>query len=294
VLKIFPCDVEVRERGVSDEHHGGNPTIGPDGTIFVGIGEYAGRTLAQKPEWNGGKIWRIDPRTGDALQWALGMRNPYDLAWDPELAKVVIADNGPDSGDELNIVAEGQNCGWPLTFGHEPQVEGTTAPVFTFDHTVAPTGLARLRGGNPILQKGYLVGAFVTRAIYYFPNVAAQPVGDPIALLDLFPEFIIDVTEGSDGSILFASAWGATSSIHRLDVPPRGDCNGDGLTDWRDVYPLMLEIRDGDSHPTVDAQGGAFEGSWGCDANGDSVITAGDLDALFRLLNGRQRAVRSR
>ncbi|HEX7829355.1 MAG TPA: PQQ-dependent sugar dehydrogenase [Thermoanaerobaculia bacterium] len=287
-LKAFAGDVEVRERGVSDEHHGGNPTIGADGMVFVGIGEYAGRTIAQKPEWNGGKIWRIDPRTGDATQWAIGMRNPYDLAWDPELEKIVVGDNGPDAGDEIHVVGEGSNCGWPLTFGHEPQVEGTTAPVFTFDHTVAPTGLARLSGANAMLSKGYLLGAFVTRSIYYFPDFTKQPA----AIVDAFPEFVIDVTQASDGAIYFATSNGASSSIHRLDVPPRGDCNGDGVTDWRDILSLMMEVGDGDSHAKIEAQDGMFAGSWGCDANGDNLINAADQDALLDLISTRRRVVR--
>lgn len=292
VLKAFPCDVELPGRGASDEHHGGNPTIGQDGMVFVGIGEYAGRTIAQKPEWNGGKIWRIDPRTGDATQWALGMRNPYDLAWDPALAKIVVADNGPDQGDELHIVSEGANCGWPLTFGREPQFEGSTAPVFTFDHTIAPTGLARLSGANSLLSRGYLLGAFVTRAIYYFPSLAVQSIPEPTAIVDGFPEFVIDVTEAKDGAIYFATAWGASSTIWKLQPPARGDCNGDSAVDWRDIYPLMQELDDADSQAVTDAQSGAFAGSWGCDANGDDLINSADQPALLDLIGVRRRVVR--
>ncbi len=292
VLKAFACDIEDRERGVSDEHHGGNPTIGQDGKVFVGIGEYAGRTIAQKPEWNGGKIWRIDPATGEATQWALGMRNPYDLAWDPQLEKIVVGDNGPDQGDELHIVGEGANCGWPLTFGHQEQFEGSTAPVFTFDHTVAPTGLARLSGANPLLSTGYLLGAFVTRSVYYFPSLAVQEIPEPLALVDSFPEFVIDVTEAKDGSIYFATAGSSSSSVYKLIPPARGDCNGDGLTDWRDIDSLEQEIDDGGSHATIDAQNGSFAGSWGCDANGDGLINGADEDALLRLITFRRRAVR--
>jgi glucose/arabinose dehydrogenase len=292
VLKAFACDVELRERGVSDEHHGGNPTLGPDGMVFVGIGEYGGRTIAQKPEWNGGKIWRIDPRTGDATQWAVGMRNPYDLAWDPELQRIVIADNGPEQGDEVHVVAEGANCGWPLTFGRGAQFEGSTAPVFTFDRTVAPTGLARLSGANPLLARGYLLGAFVSRAIYYFPTLATQIVNEPTAIVEAFPEFVIDVTEGRDGSIYFATAWGAASTIYKLQPPARGDCNGDSLVDWRDIHPLVQELGDGDSQATIEAQSGSFAGTWGCDANGDGLISDADMAALLDLIGGRRRAVR--
>ncbi|HET8797104.1 MAG TPA: PQQ-dependent sugar dehydrogenase, partial [Thermoanaerobaculia bacterium] len=242
VLAAFPCDVEVRERGVSSEHHGGNPTVAPDGSVFVGIGEYGGFTLAQKPEWNGGKIWRIDPQTGAATQWALGLRNPYDLAWDPMLQRIVVADNGPVGGDELHVVDEGDNCGWPLTFGTEPPAEGATPPVFTFDRTVAPTGLARLGGQHDLLRRGYLLGAFVPRALYYFSSVARNAASTPVAIFDGFSGFVIDVTEGPDGSLWLATAWNGVTSIHRLHAPARGDCNGDARVDWRDILALLAEL----------------------------------------------------
>ena len=51
----------------------------------------------------------------EAEQYARGVRNPYDLAWDPELQRLVIADNGPTAGDELHIIRKDDNCGWPMT-----------------------------------------------------------------------------------------------------------------------------------------------------------------------------------
>jgi glucose/arabinose dehydrogenase len=295
VLYTFVCDINHRANGASSEHHGGNVTVGPNGAVFVGIGEYGGHIIAQMPEWNGGKIWRIDA-AGNTTQWALGMRNPYDLAWDPELGRVVVADNGEDGGDELNVVGQGENCGWPVTYGSNPPMEGALAPAYVFPQTVAPTGLVRLDGANPLLRRGYLVGAFVTRAIYYFPSVAPTmeaPAPHPVAIVDGFDEFVIDVTQAPNGDILFATAGAAGSAIRRLQVPLRGDCNGDGVTDSRDVLPLMREINDGppQRHATVDAQSGTYNGSWGCDANVDGLIDTRDLDALSLLLHGRRRAV---
>lgn len=292
VLHTFVCDVDHRASGASAEHHGGNLTVAPDGSIFVGIGEYGVHAIAQQPVWNGGKIWRIAP-DGAATQWALGMRNPYDLAWDPELERIVVADNGEDGGDEIHVIAEGDNCGWPLTYGNHPPMDGAVAPAYVFAQTVAPTGLVRLDGANPLLRRGYLVGAFVTRAIYYFPSMAT-PIAEPVAVVDELDDFVIDVTQAPNGDILFATAGAAGTAIHRLHVPLRGDCNGDGLTNSHDVLPLMREIDDGlpPRHPMVEAQAGRNVGSWGCDANADGLIDATDLDVLSSLLHGRRRAVR--
>jgi glucose/arabinose dehydrogenase len=295
VLQTFVCDVEFRERGVSSEHHGGNPTIGPDGSIFVGIGDYGGRTISQKPGWNGGRIWRIDA-DGEATEWALGLRNPYDLAWDPELGRIVLADNGPTAGDEIHVIEKGDNLGWPDTFGFEPPVEGMVPPDYVFPMTVAPTGLARLDGTNFMLRRGYLLGGFVTRALYYFPRVRPGAVDPPIPILDFFPEFVIDVTQAATGEIYFAtSTFPNIVSIHRLHPPARGDCNGDGVVDVHDLTALALELAmDGNAQPMLQAHEGRHTGSWGCDANADGLISTADHDAILSMITPRRRSVRSR
>lgn len=288
VLQTFVCDIGNRDHGASSEHHGGNLTVAPDGSIFVGIGEYGGYIIAQKPQWNAGKIWKIDPQ-GNATQWARGMRNPYDLAWDPELGRIVVADNGAEGGDEIHVVTEGDNCGWPHTYGNQPPLVGAVAPAYVFPETVAPTGVQRLSRGNPMLRDGYLVGAFVTRALYFLPTDFA----DAIPVVEGFDEFVIDVTQGAGGEIIFATAMGPSSSIHRLHVPSRGDCNGDGFADSRDIMPLTHELEDGDPPDRVRAQDGEYLGSWGCDANVDGLIDQRDVEALRSIVGpARRRSVR--
>ncbi len=290
VLHMFACDVEFHDNGASSEHHGGNPTVAPDGSIFVGIGEYNGHVIAQRPEWNGGKVFRL--HGGEVTQYALGLRNPFDLAWDPELNRLVVADNGPRGGDEIHIIQPGANCGWPDTYGNGQHVDGTVVPDYVFENTVAPTGLARLKGDG-LLDRGYLLAAFVTQSIYYFPDLTATPIPDPIPIVEDFGEFVIDVTQGPDGAIYFATAsYPGLSAIHRLRPPAPGDCNGDGLTDFRDILPLMLELGDGSPQPMLTAQNGAHKGSWGCDVTGDRVIDAADLHKLAQLVSGRRRSVR--
>lgn len=290
VLQAFVCDINQRLNGASSEHHGGNPTVAPDGSIFVGIGEYNGRVIAQRPEWNGGKIFRIDGR-GRVTQFALGLRNPYDLAWDPELDRLVVADNGPQGGDEIHVISEGANCGWPETYGNEPEMAGAAAPDYVFANTVAPTGLARLTGANPLLRRGYLLGAFVTGALYYFPSVT-KPIADPVPIVDDFDTFVIDVTQAPNGDIYFGTAkFPGTSAVHRLVPPASGDCNGDGFTDVRDVFALVKELEDGSIQRMEHVQDGAHTGSWGCDVTADGRVDASDLQKLTSRFM-RRRGVR--
>jgi len=293
VLHDFVCDIQVRERGASSEHHGGNPTVGPDGSIFVGIGEYNDYYLAQKPDWNGGKVFRIDP-DGRVTQFARGFRNPFDLAWDPELQRIVITDNGPSAGDELHILREGDNAGWPETVGRQPQASDTIAPDYVFPVTVAPTGLLRLaNNANAQLKHGYLLGTFVARGLYYFPDLSVKPVPDPVPILEGLDEFVMDAAQAPNGDIyIIAGRFPPASRVYRLVVPVLGDCDGDGVADFRDVSALTHELADGDPQPTVAAQNGAYRGSWGCDANADSRIDSTDLSVLMRKITSRRRSVR--
>jgi hypothetical protein len=277
----FPCDKDVPERGVSTEHHGGNLTIAPDGSIFLAIGDFGAPLLAPDPAWNAGKVFRILP-DGSVVQFARGFRNPFDLAWDAATQRVILTDNGDVADDEIDVVAQGDDCGWPFTAGNEPPKAGTRPPVYTFPTVVAPTGLAPLSGRNPILHSGYLLGSFVAKALYYIPDVYAQPMPDPVAVIQGETDPIIDVAEGPDGSIYFATGFG----IYKLIVPMRGDCNGDGKVDAADEATLGKVLADG-PRPMTSAQNASVRGSWGCDANGDGIIDSRDQATLAGWVRGR-------
>jgi glucose/arabinose dehydrogenase len=283
VVHQFTGDVESPGRYTPSEHHGGNPIVTADGTIYVGIGDYGLGWVAAQPGWNAGKIWRIDP-SGNATQLASGFRNPYDLAWDPIGRRLIVPDNGDLVDDEINVITTGGFYGWPLTAGNFPLVEGAVPPVYVFSTVVAPTGIVRLSGANPLLSRGYLLGAFVTRAIYFISDSIDTPVA--ITTKDVNP--IVDVTESPTGEIFFTTG----TVIYRLVPPMRGDCNGDGLVNFADINALQLELADGDPHPASTAADGTYRGSWGCDADGDGLVGSSDVNALWRIVFPRARAAR--
>ncbi len=275
VLHAFDADIDVPSRGSPPEHHGGNPSVAADGSIFVGIGDYGGGLVASLPDWNGGKIWRIFP-DGAVQQFARGFRNPFDVAWDAAKQRLIVPDNGAAVDDEINIVHPSDNCGWPYTSGNGPAIDGATPPVYVFPTIIAPTGFLALSGRNPILQRGYLLGAFVAKAIYYIDDID-HPA--PIALIKGETSFVIDVAEGPKGEIYFCTG----NAIYQLTVPLRGDCNADGFVDFADLSAVEKVAGD----PTR-----AFAASWGCDVNGDGLIDKSDIAALLAILHPRVRAVR--
>lgn len=292
VLQRFVADIESPGRPSPTEHHGGNPTIAADGSIFVGIGDYSWHYIAPDPAWNGGKIFRIT-RGGLVTQFARGLRNPFDMAWDPERGRLIVADNGPVGGDEINIITDNMDLGWPHTYGTLPPVAGATPPDYVFPNTVAPTGMVLLNDANPYLRDGFLLGAFVTRAIYFFPDTA-PPVAAPHVLVEKETAQVIDVAQRSDGAIFFATGGFSpgTMAIWRLHGPVRGDCDGDGDVDAADRDALTRELGDGSMQPTRTVQAGAHRSSWGCDADLDGFVTAADAVEILRIEGWRRRAVR--
>jgi glucose/arabinose dehydrogenase len=277
----FATDRDFPERGASTEHHGGNLALAPDGTIFLAIGDYGIGIIASELDWNGGKVWRIDP-DGTAVQYAHGFRNPFDLAWDAAAQRIVLTDNGDTVDDEIDVVTLGDDCGWPYTAGKQPPVAGARAPVYVFPTVVAPTGLAPMSGRNPILRRGYLLGSYVTKALYYVPDVYAQPVPDPVAVIRGETDPIIDVVEAPNGDIYFATGFG----IYKLIVPIRGDCNADGSVNAADIAALGTLVAGG-PRPMTTVQNSSASASWGCDANGDGMIDRSDLSAVSALVRGR-------
>lgn len=279
------ADIGMPSRGSPPEHHGGNPTVAADGTIFVAVGDYGGGVVASMPDWNGGKIFRIAP-DGTLSQFARGVRNPFDLSWDAARGRLIAPDNGAAVDDEINIVHEGDYLGWPFTMGNAPPIDGATSPIYSFPTVVAPTGLAALSGRNPTLRHGYLLATFIGKSVLYIPDIDARPLPDPIPLFQGNVGMVIDVAEGGDGSIVVGSG----NAVYRLIPPAPGDCNGDGLVDYADVGALQAALNTPSASrlSTTDDR----TRSWGCDVNSDGLVDGRDMAALADVLHLRLRAVR--
>jgi aldose sugar dehydrogenase len=146
-------------------HNGGAITIGPDGNIYVPIGDlYDGsvplpNTQAQnidngeKPNGSGG-ILRIT-QDGNVvgkgilgvthplnLYYAYGIRNSFGIDFDPVTGILWDAENGPNYGDEINLVEPGFNSGWRKVQGIWYDKGGNIN--YTAEDT--PTGLLDFNG----------------------------------------------------------------------------------------------------------------------------------------------------
>lgn len=110
-------------------HNGGAIVIGPDGNIYLPYGDLSLRTETQNiidgPSSSGtGGIVRISTNgtlvndgfllgaNNLSLLYAYGIRNSFGLDFDPLSGKLWDTENGPDYGDEINLVEPGFNSGW--------------------------------------------------------------------------------------------------------------------------------------------------------------------------------------
>ncbi|MFP6693848.1 MAG: PQQ-dependent sugar dehydrogenase, partial [Pirellulales bacterium] len=171
-------------------HNGGNILFGPDGCLYIGLGDGGS---ARDPKGNGqnratllGNILRIDvDRKDDGKKyaipkdnpfvgmkdarpeiWAWGFRNPWGMTFDAETGLFWVADVGQDIWEEVNIVQKGGNYGWNLReakhkFGDKgsgPR-DDLIDPIWEYDHKVGKsiTG-GRVYRGKWIKQ---LVGAYL-------------------------------------------------------------------------------------------------------------------------------------
>jgi hypothetical protein len=122
-------------------HNGGQVSFGPDGMLYIGMGDGGS---ANDPQNNGqnagtllGALLRIDvdggapyavpadnPFRNDAQArgeiWAIGLRNPWRFAFDPEGGFLYVGDVGQNQWEEIDVVpadAPGINYGWNLREG---------------------------------------------------------------------------------------------------------------------------------------------------------------------------------
>ncbi|MFE0020403.1 PQQ-dependent sugar dehydrogenase [Amycolatopsis sp. NPDC059021] len=133
----------------SGRHSGCRPALGPDGALYVGTGDTARSTFAQDKHNLGGKVLRIDPKTGDPVPgnpfigsadpnerriYTYGHRNVQGVAIRPGTNQIITAEHGPAFDDEVNLLRAGANYGW------DPSKGGTDS---SYDESVPMTDTKR-------------------------------------------------------------------------------------------------------------------------------------------------------
>lgn len=140
-------------------HQGGRILFGPDGRLYVVVGDAADPDNSQDKQSVFGKILRLTD-TGRAAPdnpfgskvWAYGIRNSFGSAFDPRTGDLWETENGPECNDEINRIVRGRNYAWGPneTCSTPPQPPRNTnqdgkdprLPERWYTPTIAPTGAA--------------------------------------------------------------------------------------------------------------------------------------------------------
>jgi glucose/arabinose dehydrogenase len=134
-------------------HDGGRLLFDDDGNLFVSTGETGEPELAQDPGSLGGKILRItpdgEPAPGNPVEgspvWSMGHRNVQGLAFD-DTGRLWATEFGQSTWDELNLIEQRRNYGWPLVEGRGDLDEYRNPFVTWRTDDASPSGLAFLDG----------------------------------------------------------------------------------------------------------------------------------------------------
>ncbi len=239
-------------------HDGGGLRIGPDGSLWIGVGD-TGRgdnqgcpgsstnPYAQNLNALEGKILRVtldgavpadNPLVGQAGVreeiFAWGLRNPWRMDFDPLSGKLWVADVGDLAFEEIDIVGAGENYGWPACEANFPagcNPGSYAAPIFSYSHGTGCPGEATLPALGTSITGGTFAGSAFLSAenAYVFADFTAGTIhlANPTAGRDglLAPTTIVtdaggivDLVRGPDGAVYVTAFF--DGEIRRIAATP--------------------------------------------------------------------------
>jgi len=209
-------------------HNGGAIHFGPDGKLYVGVGENANSANSQTLNNRLGKILRINadgtipsdnptsfpgitgsPTGANRAIWALGLRNPYTFAFQPGTGRMFINDVGQNALEEINDGIAGSNYGWPICEGNcSPSNANLRDPLFQYAHGSSSTTGCAIVGGafyNPSVNQ--FPASFLGK--YFFADLCTgwirvmDPSNNTASDFASGLSTPVDLQAGPDGSLYY-------------------------------------------------------------------------------------------
>lgn len=199
-------------------HDGGRIHFGPDGLLYVATGETGDDSLAQDPDSLNGKILRVRDFRGEGAEpeiVSLGHRNVQGFDWDAE-GRMYATEFGPDADDEVNLIREGSNYGWPEAQGEEGG-DGFVPAVVNYEDVIAPSGATFVSMPGSAWSGDFLFANLVGEQLRRVELDGAR-VGADEALFEGQLGRLRTVVEGPDGAL-----YALTSNTDGRGSPQDGD-----------------------------------------------------------------------
>lgn len=216
-------------------HNAGQLAFGPDGYLYIGLGDGGWRgdphKNGQNPRTWLGKMLRVDvdrnspgrnyaiPQDNPFLDdprylpeiYALGFRNPWRYSFDLR-GRLIVADVGQDAWEEINWVEPGGNYGWNIMEGfhcYDPPKNcprrGLRLPIYEYGHDEGQSitgGYVYWGKAIPELKDLYIFGDFVQGKIWAIPlpKDSQEPVTQ-VYTLGKWPLLISTFGQDSEGEL---------------------------------------------------------------------------------------------
>jgi len=216
-------------------HNGGAIHFGPDGKLYVAVGENANGANSQTLSNRLGKILRLNSdgsipsdnpffntaSGANRVIWALGLRNPYTFAFQPNSTRLFINDVGQATWEEIDDGIAGSNYGWPDTEGvtTDPRYR---SPLFVYGHGTGSTIGCAIAGGtfyNPSTVQ--FPSNYVGK--YFFADLCSgwirllDPATNTAASFAGGISQPVDLKISSDGSLYYLSI--GSSAVFKVQFP---------------------------------------------------------------------------
>lgn len=203
-------------------HFGGRLLFGPDGQLYITLGDRGQQDHAQDAGNHLGSLIRLSPDgqvpadnpfvndPGKQREiYTYGNRNIQGIALQPGSERIWMHEHGPRGGDEVNIVQAGANYGWPaVTHGidysgavisEQRTAPGITESVHVWVPSIAPSGMAFYDGEQfPGWRGDLFVGALRDQMLVRLDIEGGQVIGEERLLQGELGR-IRDVRQGPDG-----------------------------------------------------------------------------------------------
>jgi glucose/arabinose dehydrogenase len=227
ILKDFPTVV-------NSIHNGGGIAFGPDGKLYLGMGEDHVPANAPDLTTPKGKVLRMN-KDGSApgdnpfasssnqwtkLIWSYGLRNPWSLAIQPGTGKIFVGDVGESGWEEINDVTQaGKNFGWPAAEGNSSNASYQN-PFYTYAHGSGTSNGCAISGGAFINSSNSNYPSTYNNK-YFFLDYCNNWIryidasgGSPSVFATALPNALNSMCAGPDGNLYYFSI--STNLLYKI------------------------------------------------------------------------------
>jgi len=231
--------MDLPSLSTATNHNGGAIHFGPDGTLFVAVGDNANGANAQTLNTRLGKILRItstggipadnpffNQATGDNRSiWALGVRNPFTFSFQSGASRMFINDVGENTWEEINDGIAGSNYGWPNCEGFcNPPNPSFRDPIFAYMNDASTCAITGGTFYNP--QVNQFPSNFVGN--YFFADFCGGWIrrldpanGNAVTDFATGISLPVDLHVSADGFLYYLAR--GSGSVNRIGFPATGD-----------------------------------------------------------------------